>query len=214
MMNYIQSMSKAGKVLSITFLTCILIVIISFLPIPRDDFQQLCGVASVDMIVAYVVMFGSLITLVVGFLELIVSFIRHRPKNRIVRALVYAGILFLLVSVFAVHTDGRMQILNARLKGEMSQIRAYQENFYDLNGRYAGTQDELVKAGVMKEKLVNLFTGSEVTDKDGQGIEGGDSDPETWAMSIYFPEKKIRGFCQIFNTGYWFTCNQEGCYRE
>ena len=100
-----------------------------------------------------------------------------------------------------------------RTKAEMHQLIGLQEIFYARNDRYADTQEEL---GLIEEddKFRDNQTGEELTDRDGEGIEGSDNDPETWLVTAYIRFKEINPLCIVASEGYWFTCTQDGCYEE
>ena len=83
----------------------------------------------------------------------------------------------------------------------MYQLRPAQEMFYELNHRYADTQEELIEAGFLTEKFIDEITNKELADRDGTGIDGSDNDPKTWLVTSHIDD-------------FWFTCNQGGCYKE
>ncbi len=96
----------------------------------------------------------------------------------------------------------------------MHLLKSSQEIFYAQNHRYADTQEELIDAEIIDEKSKNRITEKELTDRDGNGIEGGDNDPETWSVTTYIPYKEIDTWCRVVSEGHWFTCNQNGCQRD
>ena len=99
-------------------------------------------------------------------------------------------------------------------KFNMYQLFSAQELFYTYNHRYANTQEELIDAGFIDKKLESLITEKELTDKDGNGIEGGDDNPETWSVAAYIPYREIDNWCRVVSKEHWLTCNQNGCYEE
>ena len=124
--------------------------------------------------------------------------------------LILLFVLFIIVS-FSFTSIRSDRALGAATKAEMTRLRAAQDMFYWENHRYADTQEEL---GLIDKKLKDWVTDEELTDRDGNGIEGGDNDPETWSVTAYIPYREIGSWCRLVSEGYWFTCNQNGCQRE
>jgi hypothetical protein len=122
---------------------------------------------------------------------------------------------FILLFDILVTFGERHSSFEARIMGTMAQLSVAQEKFYNQEGRYANTQEELIEAGIIDKKLAHPYTGEEFTDRDGHGIEGGDDNPETWEAVTFIPTKEFNSWCQRIKEGYLFVCNQrEGCRRE
>jgi len=185
-----------------------LIVGVTILSIlPRDGSGNICGR---DSFVPFVVI---LLIVLPPFILATIERIRKKISNK-----TFIGILILLVFSFFVviiSSSGASRTPHwARTIREMTELRVAQEVFWIKHGRYADTQEELIEAGFLREKLRNWVKDRDLTDRDGQGIEGGDDDPQTWSATAYIPRKEIDKWCRVISEGYWYTCDQTGCYKE
>ncbi len=205
----IKAIPISGKVFLITIIICLILSGIYFLPFPKDYHGRPCGV-NINEYTESIFLYGMLLAAIVALVEFVVSFVRKAPKIRIFIVLVLSLILSATAILMAL-SSARSKSWVASIKAEITSLRAPQELFYDDNGRYANTQEELIEAGFISEKLKNRMTGEEYTDKDGSGIEGGDDNPKTWEIVTFIPTKQFDNWCKRVKEGYWITCNQDGC---
>ncbi|MDI6591815.1 MAG: hypothetical protein QME61_02695 [Patescibacteria group bacterium] len=201
----LKSISLSQKIFFLSFIIGLTILYL----LPTDEFGIKCGSKS---FVPFVVI---LLMVLIPLSALIIERARKRISN-----LVFGGIFILLILfVFSV---GLMILGHGtrcvpswqRTLADMRQLRRAQEIFYKSNNRYADTQEELISAGILSAKFKNLATSKEFTDRDGGGIEGSDNDPETWLATTHLQYQEIDKWCRVINRDYWFTCNQDGCYKE
>lgn len=121
------------------------------------------------------------------------------------------SIIWIVLNQGCVRCAYRWQVV----KADMNQLRAAQNIFYEKNNRYADTQEELINDVVFTRiVLKNITTKEEFTDGDGEGIEGSDNNPETWLAMTYIPYQKFNKWCHLTSLGYWYVCDQDGCYEE
>jgi len=125
-------------------------------------------------------------------------------------------ILFLTVLVIIITTSSlAMASLNSyRARSnhliriaDLRSISIAQELYYDTFGNYADTFEEL------KEYLFYPRANGEYTDADGSGLEGGDTDPQTWSVRAYIDVPQYKN-CIMKSPGYWYVCNQDGCNEK
>ncbi|MFH1643164.1 MAG: hypothetical protein ABH967_00805 [Patescibacteria group bacterium] len=182
--------------------------LVVFYNLPMDEFGAICGSNSL-------VPLGTGSTIVL--LPLIVAIIDRRNKKisnaTLVKILIVSTTLFLAISLhFISFGCSRCKPSWMRTIADMRQLSVAQEIFYKKNNKYADTQEELME--IISVKFKELETGKEITDKDGKGIEGGDNDPETWSATCHMSYKEFNDWCRLTDEEYWYTCNQDGCYKE
>lgn len=199
------------KIFFVTILVALVVGIINVL-IPdyyKNDKGDVCGVISLGTLSSIIFIFGTLLTFLLSVVELIHRIKNHQPLSNFI-----SFILLLSIILFVIFL-GLISVNTARIKSRyactmsgVAQSRVAQELFYDENGRYASTLEELF--GSNYSRLINCFTGKELTDRDGVGIEGGDNDPNTWEVAAFIPQKEFGSWCKIKTGGYWYYCNQTG----
>ena len=183
--------------------------LVIFYNLPTDEFGEMCGSNSL-------IPFGLGFTMVL--LPLMVIIIERRKKEisnaTFVKILIALITLSLIVSLsFLLSGCSRCYPAWMRTIPNMRQLSMAQEIFYKENNRYADTQEELMETLGMNVKFTDS-TNKELTDKDGEGIEGGDNNPETWSTTCYISYKEFNNWCRLTDKEYWYTCNQDGCYKE
>ena len=184
--------------------------------LPTDHWGRVCGIFEPSYI--WIVFgIGLVLSFILSTVELIVRKVRKNllpdQKKRLLltsfaSVVIAFFLLFLLLSLGSGSGDRR----NAKIMSDLRQLRLGQKLHYVSNGHYASTQQELVDAGLLGEELRNPRTKELYTDRDGNGIEGGDDNPETWSVSSFLPQREYSGFCQLLHEGVWFTCNQKDCF--
>jgi len=185
-----------------------------FIILPKDSCGNVCGAGSIIPLLIL-----SLMALIIlsAFIMSIIYWLKKK-----VSTLTFIGIfIFFIFSIFVIlvvsvtFSGGRCLAHWARTLSDMKQLNTAQELFYLDNNRYADTQEEIIDAGIVDNiRFKNWFTAKELTDKDGEGIEGGDNDSHTWSATTYISYKEIDKWCRVVNEGYWYTCNQNGCQKE
>jgi hypothetical protein len=150
----------------------------------------------------------------------LITVIVEKIKKRISRSYFLGFLIILIILFFSMvlvslsqecsRCAYRWQIV----KADMRQLRTAQGMFYEKNNRFADTQEELINNIIFRVVLKNIITNQEFTDGDGEGIEGSDNDPKTWSARTYIPYQKINKWCHLMSSGYWYVCNQDGCYEE
>ena len=183
------------------------LVVLYFLPV--DELGRKCGSESL-------IPFGiGLLMVLLPLTTVIVERLKKKISN--VSLLIFLLLLILLASVIWIILNqgcGRCAYSWQRIRAEMHQLQIAQEIFYKDNNRYADTQEELIDASIFTEKFKNAITNEEFTDSDGEGIESGDNNPKTWSAITYISYKKFNKWCWLTSEGYWYICNQDGCYEE
>jgi len=186
-----------------------LIGIVALIIIPRDDFGNPCGLINEGYLIVHLIFL--LIVLLPCVLVIIESFRKKLNKN----AFIGISLILLLIVCFGFFLSWQMRLepIWKRTETNMRQLNTAQQLFYQFNNRYADTQDELVEAGILPRKLQDATTGKELTDLDNNGIEGGDSDANTWLTRVYMPGRRFE-MCKVVETGWNFTCDQGGCRTD
>jgi len=209
-------MPISGKVFLITIIICLILSGIYLLPFPKDYRGNPCGV-NISKYTESIFLYGMLLAAIIALVEFVVSFIKKTSKTYIFIILILS-LFLLLIIVVTLLSGARSKAWVARAVADTHYLRDAQETFYRENGRYADTQEELIEAGLIKtygkEKMKSLLTGEEYTDKDGNGIEGGDDNPETWEVTTFIPTREFDKWCKKVKEGYWYTCNQNDCQKE
>jgi len=202
----IKAISISGKVFLITIILYLLLWSSYFLPFPKDYRGNPCGV-NINKYTESILLYGMFLAAFIALVELTASFIAKTSKISIF-IIFLLSLILLATAVLMALSSARSRSRDASALAAMASIRPAQEIFHDQKGRYANTQEELIEAGIINEKLRNPLTKEEFTDKDGYGIEGGDDDPQTWSVAAFIPTREFTGLCKRVREGYWYTCNQ------
>ncbi len=200
-----KSISFSIKFLLLTFIFGLVV----FYILPVDEFGTKCGSASFIPVIVIILMV---------FLPLIVAIIEKIRKK--ISIITFIIIFIVLILVFLVAgliflQGGNRCASNWRATiSNMHQLRIAQEIFYEKNNQYAKTQEELIKADILIGKLKNKITNKEFTDMDGNGIEGGDNNSQTWSARTYIQYKEFNAWCIQKDKKYLYICNQNGCKKD
>ena len=106
---------------------------------------------------------------------------------------------------------------DARRMSDLRQIAAAQDTYFQKYSWYADTQQDLVNEGMLSSVIADPSTGAQYTDADGNGINGGDSDPQTWGAKADLEGSKpfVKEVCDKSRpkpvTRSYYFCNEKGC---
>lgn len=200
-----KSISFSIKFLLLTFILGLVI----FYILPVDEFGARCGSKSFIPLIVIILMV---------FLPLIVAIIEKIRKK--ISVITFIAILIVLMLVFLIIglvflSGGNRCVPDWKTTiSNMQQLRIAQQIFYEQNNQYAKTQQELIEADILVGKLKNKTTNKEFIDKDGNGIDGGDNNSQTWSARTYVEYKEFNAWCIQKDKGYLYICNQNGCQKE
>jgi len=161
----------------------IILVIGSFLELKifTNVVDYYCQGVSIGSFVSFLIIFSWILLAV---LTTITTFIARRNniklKTTLINVILVLVALFFGISMFS-FTGCRSLCKEATIKSDFSQIGTAQTLYYDDNMEYAETWEDL-SPKYISPIPTNPFNGLPYADADGQGLDGGDDDSQTWEV--------------------------------
>lgn len=111
----------------------------------------------------------------------------------------------------------RYKARDAKRMSDLRKVSEAQSLFYQKYSRYADDQQEIINDGLLATDVVDPATGQEYVDADGVGVEGGDTDSQTWSVQVDLEGDKplAAEICDKSRpkpaTSSYYLCNEKEC---
>jgi len=159
-----------------------------------------CGgsnVADIGLVFLILCVLASIILFItVGYLGKKNSIKSHGFRN----VIIVIALFIVFVLNIIILNGGGITVQDENIKIDLYYIAMAQLSFYNDNGYYADDWDELVPDYLVSYYSTDVISGGPYSDSDGQGLEGGDNDDQTWLVEAVSTKTRneVCGYDQKF----------------
>ena len=199
------------------YLSCFIFVVSLFafyFTTPRrscsGDINSICGIIKTETFFGYITLFIFIIILLIIFKLIFIRFKCRKEKDFIkeihigkslIDIILIVIIVSFLVSILIISPTGsRCKAIQAMKKSEISNLRFFQEKYYDANNRYANNFNELE----LSKEDIKRFEDHDIQMRRTEN-------PNSWYADVKFYSTEFRYPCVNKISEEIYFCDENEC---